>query len=176
MHPGANVSSICVRCTSVSPPSETPKREGSTAWRSQRATSGDRSRSRGDPCRATRLYTDAGGRRSRREPLDVRSPRSAGHRDRRDAVGHKASPRRRARAIDRRAATASSRAVSAGEPGAAARPRAGPHRPHPSRARGRTDTPRDRRRAQPSTRPDRPRRPAMVAVNRTCGPSSISGL
>jgi len=166
---------ICVRCTSVAPSPETPRRESSPTRTSQPGR-GRAGRSRVHARGATRVHAHASGRGARRKPFDVRPPRPSADRDRRDALGDEARPYRRARAARRGAATTSSSAIPAGEPGATSRPRAGPHRPHPSRARGRTDAARDRRRAQPSTSPDGARRRTVVAVDRTRGPSPISGL
>lgn len=166
---------IRVRCTNVSPSPETPKREGPATHGRQSGRCTGQGRPRSDACGAPRVHPHAGGRGARSEPLDVRPSHPAADRDGRDAVGNETHPCRRARATDRRTAAAGTRAGTVGQTRAAAGPLAGPRRPHPSRARGRKDTPPNRDRSQRSRHPDGTWRDAMVALDRpvdlaTCPP------
>jgi hypothetical protein len=122
-------------CTGVSPSPNAPEHESSAARSRQAGLGADRRRWRDGTGRATRLHAHAGGRGDRRESLDVRPPCPTVDRNRRDAVGNEAHPRRRAQATDRRTATAAgSRTATAGEARTAASPLIRARRPHPGRA------------------------------------------
>jgi hypothetical protein len=169
--------SICVRCTSVQTPSETPKPKGPTARGCRPGRGSPRSRSRSNACGATRLHAHASGRGARSEPLDLQPAHPAIDRDDRDAVGYAVDSRRRAPASARGtppASSAPSKRSSAARASCSGRDRC--RRPNPSRTRRRQQPPQDRARTHRRAGTDGTRRRPMVAVNRTCSPSPISGL
>ena len=169
--------SICVRCTSVQTPSETPKPNGPTARGCRPGRESRRSRSRVNACGATCLHAHASGRGARSESLDVQPAHPAIDRDDRDAVGYAVDSRGRAPASARGtppASSAPSKGASAARASCSARDRC--RRPNPSRTRRRQQPRQDRARAHRRPGTDGTRRRPMVAVNGACRPSPVSGL
>lgn len=165
--------SVCVRRADAASPPETPKREGAAAL----GCSARRGRSGSHACRTARLHAHASSRSAWDQPLDLRPSRPAADRDDRNAVGYTVDSRRRAPAAACRAPPGSSTASNVS--GTARACSSGPDRclrANSSRTRRRLEPRRDR--AQPQRRPGAhsARRRAVVALNRACSPSPISGM
>src|SRR5262245_30058938 len=163
---------VCVRSVHVASTSPPPDREGAPAG----AGDGDARLAAvhpsGDAGRAARVYAPASSGGARRQPLDLRSALLAVGRDGRDAVGHEADPRRRARAAARRATPAGTRAATPGCSWAAGSRPARRRRPDPRRARRGGELREERERPQRRRNTDRARRRAVVAFDRPRRPAA----
>lgn len=166
---------ICVRCTNVSPPPETPEREGAATRECRSSSSKPRDHSGSRSGRATRIHAQAGSRCPRDRPVNFRPRRAAARRDDRDAVGHPFDPRRRTRAPARGAPPRTS--CESDSSRTARETQSGPdrcRRPNPSREGGRLEPRRDRTPAHGRRGSNCARRRSVVAVNRACSSPPIS--